>query len=313
MRSRAVRMRYHQDPESLTLREALALCRVEDIKPLVALVCGKVKARKEEMIDMLAAALQGAGAVRALYDNLDDLGQKAVQEATHDDKGALHRERFQARYGSLPDFGGTGTWRSEAPTKLRLFFPYADFLPTDLRATLETFVPEPPPLTVKKVDALPAMVRPPHVDIGSSYHKPNEEEVALRMRETARSALLDVKTVLRLVDAGDVRVGDKTRRASQASMKSIAAVLVDGDFYNDADLSQEEWSGASDLGMKPFAWPLLLQAAGLAQATGTKLQLTPAGRKALAQPAHEVTGSRRRCTTSSVGWIRSRGNRRKAH
>jgi hypothetical protein len=97
-------MRYHEDPEHLTFREALALCRVDDIKPLVALVCGKVKARTEEMIDMLASALQGAEAVRALYDNLDDLGQKAVQEATHDEEGGAACRAISGALRQSPGF-----------------------------------------------------------------------------------------------------------------------------------------------------------------------------------------------------------------
>src|SRR5260370_2021922 len=98
-------MRYYQDPTNLTFREALALRGVDEIKPLLALVCGKVKARKEEMVDMVGTALQGPAALRALYESLDDLGQRAVQEATHDDEGAFRRERFQVRSGRLPRFG----------------------------------------------------------------------------------------------------------------------------------------------------------------------------------------------------------------
>ena len=37
-----------------------------------------------------------------------------------------------------------------------------------------------------------------------------------------------------------------------------------------------------------FAWPMLVQAAGLAEVSGTRLQLTTAGRKATAMPAHEL-------------------------
>src|ERR1019366_6724374 len=37
--------------------------------------------------------------------------------------------------------------------------------------------------------------------------------------------------------------------------------------------------------IRAFAWPLLIQAGGLAQLAGTRLQLTKAGRKALSEPA----------------------------
>lgn len=110
----------------------------------------------------------------------------------------------------------------------------------------------------------------------------------MRVRETARAALLDVKTILRLVDAGQVKVGEKTRRPSQAAVKAIAAVLTDGDFYGEDDSSEDDLDPASDLAMKAFAWPMLLQAAGLAGTAGSKLQLAAAGRKATTRPAHEV-------------------------
>lgn len=113
-------------------------------------------------------------------------------------------------------------------------------LATDLRGTLRAFVPEPPPLAVVASDDLPDRIRRPHLDLGPYHRKPDPEEVELRVRETSRAALLDVKAVLRLVDAGVVKVGEKPRRPSQASLKSVAGVLSEGDFYADADRC--EWS-----------------------------------------------------------------------
>ncbi|MEW1914342.1 helicase-associated domain-containing protein [Kitasatospora sp. NPDC085895] len=55
----------------------------------------------------------------------------------------------------------------------------------------------------------------------------------------------------------------------------MAEVLEGGDFYPDEPIAA-------------FAWPLLLQAGGLAQLVGGKLRLTPRGRAALTKPAHEV-------------------------
>jgi hypothetical protein len=134
-------------------------------------------------------------------------------------------------------------------------------------------------LGVPELKALQPLVRSPVLG-----RKPDEEEVELRVRPTARAALHDVRAVLRLIDAGEVRVGDKTRRPSQAAVQAVAGVLAEADFYTDADRSKYAFDPASDLAMKGFAWPLLLQAAGLAQAAATKLQLSPAGRKATAQP-----------------------------
>jgi hypothetical protein len=281
-------MRGRDDFEPLTIRQAFSLLTVEELKPLAAMV-GQVPARKGDLVERLAETLEKPAEVRALYEGLDDWGRKAVQEATHDPAGVLHRDRFRAKYGRSPDFGGSGRFRTDQrPTALLLFFPHARVLPTDLRALLLAFVPKPPPLTVQASDDLTPRVRRPHVNLGSYHRKPDEEEVELRVRHTARAALHDVRAVLRLIDAGEVRVGDKTRRPSQAAMKAIAAVLTEGDFYQDADQSEDEWDPVADLQMQTFAWPLLVQAAGLAQPAGTRLQLTAAGRKAMARPAHEV-------------------------
>lgn len=279
----------YDEPERLTVREAYSLLTVDDLKPLAALV-GQVPTKKGDLVDLLAKTVEDEREVRALYAGLDDTGQKAVQEATHDPEGMLHSQRFWAKYSRSPNFGGSGRrYGNDAkPTTLRLFFPRYHVLPTDLRQMLRTFVPEPPPLTVNTSDQLPAKVKRPHVRRRSYSGKPDEEEVELRVRHTARAALHDVKAMLRLVDAGDVKVGDKTRRPSQAAMKAIANVLAEGDFYGANDSSDEDWDPAADLQMQAFAWPMLLQAAGLASAAGTRLQLTPVGRKATTRPAHEV-------------------------
>jgi hypothetical protein len=276
-------------PEQLTVRETLSRLTVDELKALLALVRGPVQARKAELVEQLAAVLESPREVRALYEGLDDLARKTVQEATHDPLGVWHQKRFAAKYGGLPDLGTGGRYQhQQKPAELRLFFPRDPVLATDLRATLRAFVPEPPPLAVSGVDELPARARRPHLDLGPYHRKPDPEEVELRVRETSRAALLDVKAVLRLVDAGVVKVGEKTRRPSQASLKAVAGVLSEGDFYADADRCEWSHDPASDLAMRAFAWPMLLQAAGLAGAAGAKLQLTPAGRKAVARPAHEA-------------------------
>ena len=278
-----------EEPEKLTVRETFSRLTVDDLKALLALVRGPVQARKAELVDQLAGVMESPKEVRALYDELEDLAKKAVQEATHDPQGVWHRSRFEAKYGGLPalDRPGRSQYQTK-PTELRLFFPRDPVLATDLRVILLAFVPEPLPLAVAGGDELPARVRRPQLDLGGYHRKPDQEEVELRVRETARAALLDVKAILRLVDAGQVKVGEKTRRPSQATVKAVAAVLTDGDFYGEDDCSEDDWDPASDLTMKAFAWPMLLQAAGLAGTAGSKLQLAPAGRKATTRPAHDV-------------------------
>jgi hypothetical protein len=94
--------------------------------------------------------------------------------------------------------------------------------------------------------------------------------------------------VLRLAESGRLKVSDKTRKPSEATVATIAPLLVGGDYYGVDDRSKYPEDPGWDLTIRSFAWPCLLQAAGLASASGGKLGLSPAGRKALARPPHEV-------------------------
>jgi len=95
------------------------------------------------------------------------------------------------------------------------------------------------------------------------------------VRPTERHALADLHSVLRLCDSGRLRCSDKTRRPAAASVAAIAEVLSGGDFYPDEAIAA-------------FAWPLLVQAGGLAEIGGGKLRLTDRGRSALGKPAAQV-------------------------
>ena len=102
-------------------------------------------------------------------------------------------------------------------------------------------------------------------------HRPEADELRL----TERHALADVHAVLRLCDSGRLRCSDKTRRPAATSVVMIADTLSGGDFYPDEAIAA-------------YAWPLLVQAGGLADTVGGKLQLTARGRSALGKPAAEV-------------------------
>ncbi|WP_448072586.1 helicase-associated domain-containing protein [Georgenia yuyongxinii] len=96
-----------------------------------------------------------------------------------------------------------------------------------------------------------------------------------RVRRTEREAPVNLHTLLRMCEAGEVRCSEKTGRPSAATVQAIAARLTDGDFY----LGEP---------MAAFAWPLLLQAGGLARIESGRLRLTPKGRAALDKRAAEV-------------------------
>ncbi|WP_371666477.1 helicase-associated domain-containing protein [Streptomyces sp. NBC_00289] len=96
-----------------------------------------------------------------------------------------------------------------------------------------------------------------------------------QIRLTEHRAQADLRTLLQLCAAGRVKCSAKTVRPSAATIAQVAQVLDAGDFYADEPIAA-------------FAWPLLLQAGGLAQLAAGKLALTVRGRQALTQPAHQV-------------------------
>ena len=93
--------------------------------------------------------------------------------------------------------------------------------------------------------------------------------------ETEQEAQLNLHTMLELCAAGGIKASEKTFRASAATVESITEHLVNGDFYDGEPIAA-------------FAWPLLLQAGGLATVEKGRLQLTQKGRSALTRPAAET-------------------------
>jgi hypothetical protein len=98
-----------------------------------------------------------------------------------------------------------------------------------------------------------------------------------QVRLTADDARANLGAALRLCAGGSLRCSEKTRRPSAATVASISDVLAGGDFY-------------PDHAIMAFAWPLLLQAGGLAELAGGRMQLTARGRAANGKDPVAVLG-----------------------
>ncbi len=92
-----------------------------------------------------------------------------------------------------------------------------------------------------------------------------------RVRLMEQEAQHNLHTVLQLCAAGEVRCSDKTSRPTAATIRTVVSHLAHGDFYLLDPIAS-------------FAWPLLVQAGGLAKLEGGRLQLTTKGRAALRKP-----------------------------
>jgi hypothetical protein len=104
------------------------------------------------------------------------------------------------------------------------------------------------------------------------------DEEVVQVRCTAPDALSNLVAVLDLVADGQVRYG-AAKRPAAVTVKLIEDVLVAGDYYDGGEP------------IAAYAWPLLVQAGGLARLAGTTLELTARGEDALASPSYETLGA----------------------
>jgi hypothetical protein len=300
-----------------TVRAALDRLTIEQLKELLDLLpVGRKPTRKADLIAAVEEHLNGEN-LRALWERLDKTQRSAVAETLYSPKGIFEADRFRAKYGVSPVFGTKKDPRHyrEIPSPLRLFI-YREMaheggvlaVPGDLARRLLTFVPEPAAPSLPSVDEVPEdfeLITKEYVwqegdrgitivTRGGAYRAPTQkpmvktasQRIPLLRRDTERDAVIEVGSVLRLIDLGKVAVSEKTQLPGTAALREISGVLPGGDFY---PAGARHSDSQDEIGpIKPFAWPLLVQAAGLAEPRGKKLALTKTGRSALGKPAAET-------------------------
>ena len=101
------------------------------------------------------------------------------------------------------------------------------------------------------------------------------------VRGTGPDALSNLVAVLELAADGQLRCAAATRRPLAATVRLVEDALVAGDYYD---------RRGQDEPVAAFAWPMLLQAGGLARLAGTRLELTPRGEAVLAAPSYRALG-----------------------
>ncbi|MCZ6635587.1 MAG: helicase-associated domain-containing protein, partial [bacterium] len=253
----------------------------------------RMPTRKGDFIAIILREMMNAKHLESHWGNLDGIQQKAVAEAVYAptfDAGA-----FGYKYGEDPNWGESDRWSYSIrqPSLLNLFIlergnNRTRAVPSDLKALLKAFVPKPPSIKLETLETHPETVTVSYYTFDPKTYKRKEtaEDVVLLHYDTEHAAQHDLLAVLRLIDAGKVRVSAKTRRPTAATIKAVTEMLLGGDFYpENEDLEPYETDPRP---IKAFAWPLIVQAAGLTRISGTKLQLSPTGRKALTAPPHST-------------------------
>jgi hypothetical protein len=282
---------YYLEADIPTLGVALSECvTVDDLKKLAALLSKeKLPTRKAELAAVVMRQLEGER-LQATWHRLDELQRAAVAEVVHSGSTRFPADRFRAKYGQEPNWG-TGDEYSYrfSPSALCLFFYGKGVMPRDLKERLKAFVPPPVPANLKTVAELPAACAVPFSrwNPGNRTVEKGTKQIPLEVHETERPAREELLAVLRLVDAGKVSVSEKTRRPSAATVGAVTRILVDVDYYPHLPVVKKRHDENAGP-IRAFAWPLLLQAGRLAQLSGSRLRLTKAGRRALAEPAAET-------------------------
>jgi hypothetical protein len=277
---------YDEQDEIPTLKLALASMNADDLKRLAALTGEKPPSRKDDIAALLIKYLAG-DRLRSVWDILDDLQRAAVSEVVHSPSGYFEAGLFRAKYGRDPNWGSGDAYnRARKPSALCFFFPGGRAMPEDIKTRLSAFVPKPRKTTIPALEQLPPVYGVPFSrwNAVKKTREEGTEDVPLTVHETERAAQRELLSVLRLVDTGKVAVSDKTRRASASTIDAITAILDRGDYYPRVPVTNQ-WADDNAGPIRAFAWPMLIQAGGLAQLSGSRLQLTKAGRKALSDPA----------------------------
>ncbi|MBI2193338.1 MAG: helicase-associated domain-containing protein [Planctomycetes bacterium] len=275
-------------PIPSTVEGCLHLYQVTELSSLAKAAGLRCPSRKLDLVSALSALMRG-DSLRHVVGQLTELEKNAVSEVVHSMGTELEESSFAAKYGTVPLLLPKGRYerdRSGGPegTGLLPLFFYMGEMPTALKEEIRSYVPEPRPAEIAVTKELPREEKLPcprwarHDKEG----RDQSQHVPLSVQETTRAALHDVHAILRLVDAGQVSVSEKTQRVSLAGARAVSSVLYSGDF-----LSVVEMTSASET-LRPFAWPLMIQAAKLARRKGTLLKLSSEGRQAMSGPPHQV-------------------------
>lgn len=238
---------------------------------------------------------------QSYWNKLSSLEKKAVAETMYqvpDEKGDLgfNAYRFKAKYDELPQYfirrysySLGANKKKEKISYLPIFFYYGAF-PHGLYSLMQHYVEKPEALGIATIaeDKLPKTI---HHDL-HDYHKKGTQAISdpqVKIYCSEERVVYEIETLLRFVETGKCTVSEKTLRATTATLGKIDELLLEGDYYlPEDDWNLPKYAGSTIHPIRAFAWPLLLQASGLAKRVGKKLQLTAKGKKALKAPLHET-------------------------
>jgi len=246
----------------MELSEILYQKTVDQLKQLAQLAddCHKIT-RKDDLVGCIRAMMLSPAALRQLWRQLDDLAQKAVTSAYHND-GEFNEAAFVAQYGQLPARPQHEWWSWRYQPILLDLFIYDTILPSDLIPVLQDLVPPPERFQVQGLTNAPKVVMSAHGAV-----------IALMAAETEQIGLHDLTAYLRLVAQGALGISTSSRKITLSSIRKIVDSLMAEDFLPLPDKYRANET------IRPSGLDVFARGAGLVTDHSYGLQLTETGQQ----------------------------------
>jgi hypothetical protein len=264
------------------LRQALNALPFYFLEDLIQELLGKISVpNRAAQVRVLVEALERRETLRALWERLRHEEQEAVRLALYND-GKLDLITYEALYGELPEkaFSGLYGYRRK-PQYLKLFFLSGWELPVEMVAPLKEWVDPPVSYQPSSLADLPELVTS------------SRGEIALGVVETEQVVWHDLAALLRLAQAGTLKVSETTFMPSAASVRAMQKELFLLDYYDVGNLARAAET------IRPVGLTVVLQVGGLATVEGNTLWPTNAGLAWLKDP--DPAGLR----AAFEGWLHS--------
>ena len=243
-----------------TLRETLQALTKDQIQPRALHCASPLPTRKGELIDVIISAVNSPDQLRVLWEKLDALSRKAVAAAL-ENGGKLDQDAFRAQYDLLPwdKAKRKSQWshvREYLPVEV---FMYFGRIPPDVVPLLKPLAPQADKFILSGADTLP-------------------DGTDLLIAETEEPALHDLVATLSLIAEGKAAISPNTAHPTAATLIKLSGRFLHGEYL---PASRDEPVKEP---IRAFGWLTLAQIAKLAKPAGSKLDISPKGKKVLAQP-----------------------------
>jgi hypothetical protein len=174
----------------------------------------------------------------SLVAGCSEMEKRLLAEAAYN-RGCVDPTVFEAKYGVEAPLPENPRWgRSNTP--LLLLLDYQDetwTVPVAIAERLRQLLPRPDAVSIQTVETLPTIYTPPE----ERWSKPEERPV--HVYESERIVFPELRSILKLVQAGKLRVTEKGCRPTDGAVKLISEVLVVPDFSVEAPPEEaDKWT-----------------------------------------------------------------------